>query len=213
MLQIIRATKKRKEFVEEYMAKILPKAKIVYDHEQKKDSSGFVELLGSLEESATIIEDDQFITEKFEEKSLELIERHPNDVICFSQIKMRKNSRPTEGFDDPMKISTFALYIPMYVGKEFAKWYEEIENQKWGEYYNAALARFLKSKGKQIFYSREALTGHDISQSSAYGHRSLYPTIGFDYEKAFNEYCAIMGRDYPLKRLLLKAKLSRFEER
>lgn len=194
------------------MQKVLPKAKVIYDNECKKDNSAFVSLLGSLKEDAVIIEDDQFIADGFAQKSSELIQKHPNDVICFSQMQFDKKTKAIEGFAEVAAMPTFCLYIPRKLGNDFAEWYAGEEN-RWGKYYGNALLSYLLMIERRPYFIAESLTGHDISQASAIGHRKLYPSIGFDYGKALEKFCEIAGKNDPFKKLILMAKLCRFMEK
>ena len=211
---IIRATKNRKQFVENYMLQKIPNAHVVYDEELKRDNSAFVKLLSELKENSIIIEDDQFISDNFNEESSKLIEKYPDNVICFSQLITLHDNHILIGLNNTDILTTFALYIPIKVAHYFAKWYEEQTNI-WHEYYGNALAAYLKQINSQIYFCSESLTGHDISQSSTIGHnsRQLYISANFDYKKAYKQYCEITGKEDPIKYLLLSNKLKLYDKR
>lgn len=211
MLLIIRGTKNRKSFIENYMLRKLPEAKVEYDDELKKDNSAFVLLLENLTGNGIILEDDQFLRDDFLVEANNLIEKHCDSVICFSQIKFEKGCKAITGFKYVNVLPTFALYIPKEIGNGFAKWYKEKANI-FDEYYGNALAHYLKEINKPSYFINDSLTGHDISQYSIIGHNKTYPSLNFDYKKAFEIYSKTIGFKNLFKEIVLKNKLKIYEE-
>ena len=90
---------------------------------------------------------------------------------------------------------------------------EKVDSVEIGKYYGNALLSYLLMIERRPYFIEESLTGHDIRQASAIGHRKLYPSIGFDYGKALEKFGEITGKNDPFKKLILMAKLCRFAEK